>query len=123
MHLAGMIREADNRFDWPGVPDGITISAWAGSLQCEHGMLSKQDLLQWVDIGGTAAVGFALGFAKTESDSLPFLVFVWEYHSCNNVAWVKTGAVHLLNACAVVGSVPYFVHGDTVVPLLHRVRG
>ena len=46
VHLAGTVHTAATHVEWPGLPAGMTITAWAVSLKCEQGTFHKSDLLQ-----------------------------------------------------------------------------
>ena len=123
IYLAGTVRQGDYSLDLPGYPE-LTITAWAGSLQCESGMLSKKDVLQW-DIAGRPVVGIAIGFAST---TLAYAQFVALVHTCRQdpacpVAWLtQTTSIEIINANSIIGSVPYILHDHYIVPLLHSRR-
>ena len=121
VHLAGPVRTADLHVEWPGVPAGMNVLAWSGALMTERGMLHKRDLLQWADVED-CAIGFAIGFARTDSAAANFIVFVHPCQRLSETAWMKTGSIILLNFTAIVGALPYYNNGgNSVVPLLHTV--
>ena len=125
MHLAGTIRTAD--VAWPSLPLGMLISAWAGSLQTEHGMLSKGDMLQWGDdvVAHVRHVGVAIGFARTMSAVVPYLAFVHQcpLYSAGTETFVKqTSSIQVVNAHCIVGACPYAMQANVIVPLLHTTR-
>jgi len=120
-HLAGNIRTSSCDVAWPGVDTIVTISAWAGSLQTEYGMLCKGDLLQYTD-ADHQMLGSAIGFAKTNVADPRYVVFM---HTCirdpaRAGAWrTQSHSISLVRALDIVGAVPYIKHDDYVVPLLH----
>ena len=68
-------------------------------------------------------LGAAVGYAKTNSAAIPYIVFVHCYSPQPGGAWrVQVRSITLLNAVAMVGSVPYIKHAvgaaNFVIPLL-----
>ena len=113
-HLAGKV--ITETWIIHGIPWSVT--AWSGSLQTEKGMLHKGDIVQWDD-RGDRLIGFAIGFAMTSHADTPFAAVV---HACDRTpaGWIaQTLRVHVIDAVAIVGSVPYIKRDGYIMPLLH----
>ena len=65
-----------------------TLKSWSLSLNIVKGQLCKGDALQWSD-GGTQ-IGFAIGFAKAETDNeIHFVAFIRGCRSVSEGSWVR----------------------------------
>jgi hypothetical protein len=118
MHLAGTIRAWDYGVFWQGCGQ-VTFSKRAASLNCEFGMLSKNDLVQYRE-HGVVRVAFVAGFAATIAPHVWYVAVVWPCEALSPTIWRRQcTSLSIVRASAIVGSVPYIENDGLVAPLLH----
>ena len=82
-------------------------------------MLGKQDVLQY-DVHGSVYMGMAMGYAQTTSHRFPYVAFIWPFVGLSPTTWRKQFAtIAILDARAIVGTVPYFEEDGVISCLVH----
>ena len=119
IHLMGKSLAWNIQVAWPGLAHPVLCVARAATVQCEQGCLSKNDLVQYVH-NGTQCMGFALGFAQTDSELVGHVAILSPCYPVAAGRWRRLdGALSIVTVASVVGSCPYIMRGDDIAPLVH----